>query len=50
MALCNLFLLVNLGCEMLYIIEQRLMAQNIPKDKSALGELAKFYFAFCVSR
>jgi hypothetical protein len=38
MALANLFLLVNLGCEMLYIIDQRLSAQNIAKDKSAQGE------------
>lgn len=26
-----------LGCEMLYIIEQRLSAQNIDKEKSAKG-------------
>jgi hypothetical protein len=37
MALPNLFLLTNLGCEMLYIIDQRLTAQNIAKDKSAQG-------------
>ncbi|CRK89946.1 CLUMA_CG003675, isoform A [Clunio marinus] len=36
MTLPNLFLLINLGCEMLYIIDQRLTAQNIAKDKSAL--------------
>lgn len=42
MALVNLFLLVNLGCEMLYIIDQRLSAQNIAKDKSAQGETQKF--------
>lgn len=39
MALSNLLLLINLGCEMLFIIDQRLMAQNIAKDKSAQGEL-----------
>lgn len=38
MSLSNLFLLVNLGCEMLFIIDQRLMAQDIAKDKSAQGE------------
>ncbi|GLC39781.1 hypothetical protein PLESTF_000883200 [Pleodorina starrii] len=27
-------LVVNLGCEMVYILEQRLKAQNIPADKS----------------
>ena len=27
-------LVVNLGCEMLYILDQRLKAQNIPGDKS----------------
>lgn len=37
MALPNLFLLVNLGCEMLYIIDQRLVAQSVAKDKSAQG-------------
>lgn len=39
MVLPNLILLTNLGCEMLFIIEQRLMAQNIAKDKSAQGEI-----------
>lgn len=38
MSLSNIFLLVNLGCEMLYIIDQRLIAQEIAKDKSALGK------------
>lgn len=27
-------LVVNLGCEMVYILEQRLKAQNIPADKA----------------
>lgn len=48
MSLVNLFLLVNLGCEMLYIIDQRLSAQNIAKDKSAQGELPE-YFIYVVS-
>lgn len=33
----NVFLLVNLGCEMLYVIDQRLKAQNIAEDKSVQG-------------
>lgn len=32
--------IVNLGCEMLFILEQRLMAQNIPLDKSTRCVLA----------
>lgn len=31
------FIVVNLGCEMLYVIEQRLKAQEIAKDKSERG-------------
>uniref|UniRef100_A0A1A9WWH3 Uncharacterized protein n=1 Tax=Glossina brevipalpis TaxID=37001 RepID=A0A1A9WWH3_9MUSC len=30
----NVFILVNLGCEMLYVIDQRLKAQQIPMNKS----------------
>ncbi|XP_017125317.1 protein OSCP1 [Drosophila elegans] len=30
----NVFILVNLGCEMLYVIDQRLKAQQIAQDKS----------------
>ncbi|XP_017475639.1 PREDICTED: uncharacterized protein LOC108365906 [Rhagoletis zephyria] len=30
----NIFLLVNLGCEMLYVIDQRLKAQQISEEKS----------------
>ncbi|XP_061399997.1 protein OSCP1 [Musca vetustissima] len=30
----NVFIIVNLGCEMLYVIEQRLQAQKIAKEKS----------------
>ncbi|XP_055627948.1 uncharacterized protein LOC129769601 [Toxorhynchites rutilus septentrionalis] len=35
MAITNLFIILNLGCEMLYVIDQRLKAQTIPLDKSA---------------
>ncbi|KAI5637538.1 organic solute transport protein 1 domain-containing protein [Phthorimaea operculella] len=28
------FIVANLGCEMIYVVEQRLKAQNIPLDKS----------------
>ncbi|XP_055855545.1 protein OSCP1 [Episyrphus balteatus] len=31
----NVFLVVNLGCEMLYVIDQRLKAQKISPEKSA---------------
>ena len=31
------FLIINFGGEMIYILEQRLHAQNIPKDKSNKG-------------
>lgn len=34
----NLFLVLNLGSEMLYVIDQRLRAQSIALDKSAQGE------------
>ncbi|XP_073846302.1 organic solute carrier partner 1 [Musca autumnalis] len=30
----NVFLIVNLGCEMLFVIDQRLQAQKIAKEKS----------------
>ena len=30
-------LVINMGGEMVYILEQRLRAQNIPKDKSSKG-------------
>lgn len=32
------FLIVNLGGEMLYILEQRLQAQNIPQEKNNKGK------------
>lgn len=31
------FLVLNLGSEMVFVIAQRLHAQNIPQDKSDLG-------------
>lgn len=34
----NVFLIINLGCEMLYVIDQRLKAQCITLDKSAQGK------------
>ncbi|KAG2487008.1 hypothetical protein HYH03_014379 [Edaphochlamys debaryana] len=39
-------LVVNLGCEMTYILEQRLKAQNIPADKSCkvLNDVIKTMF------
>lgn len=33
-------LIVNMGTEMLYILEQRLIAQSIPSDKVGLGACA----------
>lgn len=42
MAKVNSWLLVNLGCEMLYIIDQRLIAQNIDKDKAAQGDVGNY--------
>lgn len=45
MAKVNSWLLVNLGCEMLYIIDQRLMAQYIDKDKSAQGMHVNFFYS-----
>lgn len=34
----NIFLIINLGCEMLYVIDQRLKAQSITLEKSAQGK------------
>lgn len=31
-------LIVNMGAEMIYVLDQRLKAQNIPHDKSTKGE------------
>lgn len=33
----NLFLILNLGCEMLYVIDQRLQAQSVGLEKSTQG-------------
>ncbi|XP_058128395.1 protein OSCP1 [Anopheles ziemanni] len=35
MSVTNILIILNLGCEMLYVIDQRLKAQSIPLDKSA---------------
>ena len=40
----NIFLIINLGCEMLYVIDQRLKAQCITVEKSAQG----FYSIFSI--
>lgn len=39
----NAFLVINLGCEMLYVIDQRLKAQCITVEKSGQGELYQLY-------
>lgn len=33
----NIFLILNLGCEMLYVIDQRLQAQSVGLEKSTQG-------------
>lgn len=33
-ASANVFLMINFGCEMLFIIDQRLKAQHLSKQKS----------------
>lgn len=38
MTVTNILIILNLGCEMLYVIDQRLKAQSIPLDKSAQGK------------
>lgn len=35
-------LFINLGGEMMYILDQRLRAQNIPSEKAKKGEIQKF--------
>lgn len=32
------FIAINLGCEMVFVIDQRLRAQNISMDKSERGK------------
>ena len=34
---CMPMLIINMGGEMVYILEQRLHAQNVPTDKSKRG-------------
>ena len=36
-AFCMPMLIINMGGEMVYILEQRLHAQNVPMDKSKRG-------------
>ncbi|KAG5192071.1 organic solute transport protein 1-domain-containing protein [Tribonema minus] len=40
-------LVLNMGCEMLYILNQRLLAQNVPEDKSnrVLADVTRTMFA-----
>lgn len=40
--LANSFLIINLGCEMLYVIDQRLKAQCITLEKSTQGKSQVF--------
>lgn len=35
-------LVINMGAEMVYVLDQRLKAQNIPREKSAKGEKRAF--------
>lgn len=35
----NTILYLNLVCEMIYVVAERLKTQNIPNDKSKLGSL-----------
>lgn len=39
----NVFIIVNLGCEMLFVIDQRLQAQKIAKEKSIQGRKCIFF-------
>lgn len=50
MTITNLFIILNLGCEMLYVIDQRLKAQAIPLDKSAQGTLVSVWFPFITKK
>ena len=45
--LCAPFVVVNLGCEMLYILEQRLKAQAVAPEKQfrVLADVARALFA-----
>ena len=36
---CMPLLIINMGGEMVYILEQRLQAQNVPIDKSKRGAM-----------
>jgi len=43
---CMPFLILNLGGEMIYILEQRLKAQNIKEEKSRKGSF--FYYSIAL--
>lgn len=38
----NIFLVLNLGVEMIYVVAQRLNAQDVPLDRSAFGTLFQY--------
>lgn len=38
---CLPFLYVNMGGEMVYVLEERLIAQDIPKDRACSGDFLK---------
>lgn len=42
-------LILNLGGEMMYILDQRLHAQNVLKDKTSKGDERNFFLLFIVS-
>ena len=37
-------LIINMGAEMIYVLDQRLKAQNIPREKSSKGQAVLFLF------
>lgn len=41
-------LYLNLVCEMIYIVAERLKTQNIPKDKSKLGIYYIFFYRILI--
>lgn len=41
----NVFLMVNLGCEMIFVIDQRLKAQRLPQQKAEQGDNLTKIFA-----
>lgn len=43
------FLVLNLGSEMIFVIAQRLQAQNIAEERAILGDIFKLVSTFSVS-